>query len=124
MRKINVLIVEDNEINALILKKTLKKHHCVHVLNDEGVYRALEEQLFDVILMDINLGNKSKSGEEIMKELRCNNHYKHIKIYAVTSYAMPGDKERFLNSGFDKYYPKPVSKNQILMDIEHTFALT
>lgn len=124
MSKLNILIVEDNYINALILKKALKDHNCIHVENDTGAFEALKNTQFDIILMDINLGNESKDGEAIMKEIRRNNQFSHIKIYAITSYAMPGDKQRFLEAGFDKYFPKPVSRKEILNDIEGSFFIS
>ena len=119
MNKPNVLIVEDNKINALVLQKTIKGL-CEprHVVNDTQTFEAIENTPFEIIFMDINLGSKSKDGEEIMKIIRQNPKYEHIKIFAVTSYAMPGDRERFLEAGFDKYFSKPIQKNAIIKEVE------
>ena len=123
MDKPNVLIVEDNKINALVLQKTIKDYcEPTHVTNDEQTFEAIANTPFEIIFMDINLGSKSKDGEEIMKIIRQDPRYQHIKIFAVTSYAMPGDRERFLKAGFDRYFSKPIQKNAIIKEVEHTLG--
>lgn len=113
-----VLIVEDNKINALVLKKTIQEI-CEpdHVICDEAVFRAVSEREYKIILMDINLGGNSLDGEAIMKILKQDERYQHIQIFAVTSYAMPGDEERFLEAGFDRYYSKPIARKKIKGDL-------
>lgn len=113
-----VLIVEDNKINALVLKKTIQEI-CEpdHVICDEAVFKAVSEREYQIILMDINLGGNSLDGEAIMKILKEDDRYRHIPIFAVTSYAMPGDEERFLEAGFDRYYSKPIARKKIKVDL-------
>jgi len=115
MSKPKVLIVEDNPINALVIRKAIEAmSDPVHVINDRETFKQLKEETFAIIFMDINLGSKSMDGEEIMKQLKDDPKYSHIPIIAVTSYAKPGDRERFLNAGFDAYIPKPVSRELII----------
>jgi CheY-like chemotaxis protein len=115
----NILIVEDNPINALILRKTFEKqYNCFHVVNDNDAFAILEEKNFNVILMDINLGGNSLDGTEIMKRLKAQDRFKDLKIFAVTSYAMPEDRKRFLSYGFDDYFPKPVVRAKIMKAVE------
>jgi len=119
MKKPNILIVEDNKINALVLTKTIQGL-CTskHVVNDKDALMAVEETEFDLIFMDINLGSNSRDGEEIMKIIKANPKHANLKIMAVTSYAMPGDKQRFLDAGFDAYFSKPINKQQIIAEVE------
>ena len=44
--------------------------------------------------------------------------YKRIPFIAQTAYAMAGDKDRFLDEGFDDYIAKPIVKNELLTLIE------
>lgn len=119
-----VLIVEDNHINALILKKSLaKEFDCVLAKNDKQAFEALDQHVIKLILMDINLGSQSLDGEAIMKILRKDPKYPELKIFAVTSYAMPEDKIRFLNAGFDAYFPKPIEKKVILQAVRAEFQM-
>ncbi len=72
--------------------------------------------------MDINLGSNSLDGEEIMKVIKANPDNQNIKIMAVTSYAMPGDKQRFLDAGFDAYFSKPINKKEIIKEVKEIFG--
>ncbi|MEM8888518.1 MAG: response regulator [Bacteroidota bacterium] len=123
MNKVNVLIVEDNKINALVLTKTIQGLcNSKHVVNDKQAFAAVEENDYDLIFMDINLGSNSLDGEEIMKVIKSDPKNGHIKIMAVTSYAMPGDKQRFLDAGFDAYFSKPINKQAIIEGVKEIFG--
>lgn len=123
MNKPEVLIVEDNKINALVLSKAIEPY-CkpIHVTNDNQAFEAVEKNLFPLILMDINLGSKSLDGEQIMRRIRENPSCANIKIFAVTSYANPGDKARFLEAGFDSYYSKPIMKDAIVAGVKQALS--
>ena len=41
---------------------------------------------------------------------------------AVTSYAMPGDRQRFLDAGFDAYFSKPINKQAIIEGVKEIFG--
>jgi two-component system, cell cycle response regulator DivK len=119
MKKANVLVVEDDYINSLILMKILEdRFNCSLSVNAKEVLEKIEKDMFDVILMDINLGADSMDGEALMKIIKGDKRFKDIKIFAVTSYAMHGDKERFLKAGFDQYHPKPIRREEIISAIE------
>ena len=124
MEKPSVLIVEDNKINALVLQKAIAPIcQTTHAVNDRETFEAVKQEAFQVILMDINLGGNSLDGEKIMKILKADPQYAHTRIFAVTSYAMPGDRERFLNAGFDSYYSKPIEKAAIVEGLKQAFSL-
>jgi CheY-like chemotaxis protein len=75
------------------------------------------ENEYDLILMDINLGDPEKDGVYYLKELR-KTRYQKKPIVAVTAYAMSGDRERFMDAGFDEYFSKPIEKLRLLLFIE------
>ena len=121
----NILIVEDNEINAKVLEIMLKDLQYQFNLsiahNADEALSATGASQYDLILMDINLGDGSMDGVEVMKKLRESESYYSTPIYAVTCYSLPGDKERFLKAGFDKYFSKPVDQKQLLSEINIDF---
>ncbi len=124
-KKPPVLIVEDNKINALVLRKMVEAYcEADHVLTDEAVFRAMKEKDYKVILMDINLGGNSLDGESIMKILKQDLRYQGIPVFAVTSYAMPGDRDRFLEAGFDQYFPKPIKRADIIRELQAVLKYT
>lgn len=110
-----VLYVEDEMINALVMRKFLEKDFEVVLAASPAACREyLAHTIPDVILMDINLGTSSSDGIDLFQEVRAQANLSHIPIFAVTAFAMPGDRERYMEIGFDDYFSKPVNRNQIL----------
>jgi two-component system, cell cycle response regulator DivK len=113
-----VLYVEDDAINALVVQKLLQNlFTVVHVDDGEECLSLLSKESFDIVLMDINLGNGKMDGVETLKMIRMNPAFAQIRVMAVTSYAMPEDRERFLKEGFDDYHEKPVERDFLIEQI-------
>ena len=114
----NVLIVEDEHINAFIIQKFVGEHYAVQLAqNGNEALDLIDTNSFDIILMDINLGDEELDGIEVMKRLRKIPSKADTPVIAVTAYAMPEDRQRFLNEGFDGYVPKPIIKAEILQQM-------
>ncbi|MEM6844460.1 MAG: response regulator [Bacteroidota bacterium] len=115
-----VLYVEDDEINAFVVTKLLGGHVEVTVVPDgEKCLNCIQEQHYDIILMDINLGQGKMDGVQTMQKLKEIPEYQSTPVFAVTSYANPGDREKFLHQGFDAYFSKPVDKGRIIEAINN-----
>jgi len=115
----SILIVEDNKINAFIVKRFMEKKYLIHIA--ENGHKALEEAKtheFDLVLMDINLGDEQLDGIEVLKHMRTLDQYQSTPIIATTAYALDGDRERFLNEGFNAYIAKPLRKADLLQKVE------
>ncbi len=112
----NVLYVEDNRINAMVMDKMLSKNDSKVIIAENGsqALKVVKEKNLDLILVDINLGLNQMDGCELLKRLRKLDILKNIPVFAVTAYAMPGDKQRFISIGFDNYFSKPVDFDQLL----------
>ena len=123
-----ILIVEDNDINAKLLEIILKDldfiSDTVIASDAEEALHTSSEKQYDLVLMDINLGDGLMDGTEVMKNLKAKESYKEVPMYAITCYSLPGDKEAFLNEGFDKYFSKPVSQDQLLSAIKEDYTFT
>jgi CheY-like chemotaxis protein len=118
--KKKILIVEDDEINMYIMDRLLKNEFILSkAKNGDEALSLAGKNYFDVVLMDINLGNTSIDGIEVMKRIRIMEKLSATKIFAVTSYAMPEDKQRFLNLGFDAYFEKPLQKEDLILEINN-----
>ncbi len=117
-KKIKVLIAEDDAINQLYLAGFLKSQGWFVDTASNGLI-ALEKfsnNEYDIILMD---GQMPKmDGFETTKRIReteqKNNNKEHIPIIAITGYAIPGDRERFISAGMDDYISKPINENKLL----------
>lgn len=112
--KHKLLIVEDDSTSRDIIYLFLKNYYDVHFAeNGEQALELANKNRFDCILMDINLGS-GITGIEVKDLMRKIEGYERIPIIAATAFAMLGDKEKFLASGFDYYLSKPYLKPQLL----------
>lgn len=111
-KPISILIVEDNELDALIVKTLLQPHFNIEtVKNGDDALAIIEDIKFDFILIDLNLGNDSMDGVNLMRQIRSTPKHKLIKIFAVTAYAE--DEGLIVKDGFDEIFIKPVIKEEI-----------
>ncbi|NJL13511.1 MAG: response regulator [Microscillaceae bacterium] len=81
--------------------------------NGPEALAATNNHSFSIVLMDINLGNDSPDGIQVMRQMRQQAQCRSTKFFAVTSYALPEDRQRFLEAGFDDYFAKPIDKDKI-----------
>ncbi|WP_022836618.1 response regulator [Salisaeta longa] len=108
-----VLAVEDNAETQLLLHHLLKTSFDVTVV--DGVEEALEAAdvlTFHVLLLDINL-SEQRTGTDLLALLRERDHLRSVPAIALTAYAMPGDRDHFLEAGFDAYISKPFTRDDL-----------
>jgi two-component system, cell cycle response regulator DivK len=108
-----VLIVDDNERNLRLVRDVLRASgfRTIEAATGTDAIAAAADHLPDVILMDIRLPDIS--GTEAVARLKSEPATGAIPVVAVTSFAMKGDRERFLASGFDGYLEKPISVREL-----------
>jgi len=118
-----VLIIEDDAINAFVLQKFIeKKYTAVMAKNGHEALHILQKETFSVILMDINLGDEALDGVQLLQKIRAIPSQASTTVFAVTSFAMRGDKEAFLKAGFDQYFSKPIEHSVIMKAIEEVVS--
>ena len=122
---IHVFIVEDDRMNRLVLKSMLQGKYKMTIAEDgEETLKIIEQRYkngdtFDIMLFDINLP-VPWDGVELMKVVKEKYpSYSNIPFVAQTAYAMTGDKERLLASGFDDYISKPLNQNRLISTINN-----
>jgi PAS domain S-box-containing protein len=111
MAPLNILLAEDEAVNALTVRLVLEKsgHHVVVVETGKACIETLARQDFDFILMDIQM--PVMDGLEATKAIRDFSVFgpkAKTPIIALTAYAMAEEKEKFLAAGMDGYLSKPV----------------
>jgi CheY-like chemotaxis protein len=114
----NILLVEDNEISVLYLKR---------IFNSLGISYKIAmcfaemkdvcDQGFmpDVVLMDISLPNES--GFECFKWLKDKFHERKIKYIAQTAHVLIEETECYKSEGFDSFIGKPYTKEELISTI-------
>ena len=104
-----VLVVEDNEINQMVALGMLESLGYEVDTADNGLLalEALEDEVYDVILMDCQM--PEMDGYEATRRIRTheNRAVASIPIIALTANAMSGDAEKCIAAGMDDYLSKP-----------------
>ncbi len=103
-----ILVVEDNPLNRLLLHDILelRGHEVIEASNVDEALPLLDAAHLDLLLLDVQI--PGGGGEAVVREVRKLADLAHLPIIAVTSLAMPGDRERLLSSGFQGYLSKPI----------------
>ncbi|MBI9035514.1 MAG: response regulator [Bacteroidales bacterium] len=120
-----IFVVEDDRMNRLVIKKMLEKDWRYEIADDGDQTLIMIEEffkkgiIFDIMLFDINLP-PPWDGIKLMHEIKKKyKEYANIPFVAQTAYAMSGDRERLLESGFDDYIPKPINRNILVNSIKN-----
>jgi two-component system, cell cycle response regulator DivK len=114
----NMLIVDDEPDNIGVLELVFRFHQAKVRVAESGpqCLKMMEEESPSLMLLDIHM--PGMSGYELLKIIRDDVRWQNIPIIAVTAYAMNGDDERILATGFDGYIAKPVSAMTIADEVK------
>lgn len=113
IKRLRILIAEDDEISGKLLARTIKKF-TTEILRAKTGIGAVEichnNPDIDLVLMDIQM--PVMDGYEATKKIRKFN--KDVIIVAQTAYALTGDKEKAITAGCNDYISKPVKKEELM----------
>jgi len=103
-----VLVVEDNERNMKLVRDVLRAsgYRTLEAASGEDAIELARAHVPALVLMDVQL--PGLDGVAALARLRGDERTAAIPVLALTAQAMEGDRERFLDAGFDGYLPKPV----------------
>jgi hypothetical protein len=114
MRKMRVLVAEDNRTNQLVFQKMVRDIDIDLLFADNGVKAVALWKSFrpDMIFMDISMPDMD--GRDAARAIRAaEGGGAHVPIVALTAHAMEGDAEAILAAGIDRYMTKPLRKQAI-----------
>lgn len=120
LKKLSILIVEDDKISAFLLSTILNnKAKNIQIVGDglQAVDICKANSDFDLILMDIQL--PGINGIEATERIR--KFDKKVKIVAQTADTLGDIQEKALKSGFDDYIFKPINKEILFEKISGLF---
>jgi CheY-like chemotaxis protein len=115
---INVLIAEDNSINRELLREVLETRGFAveEACDGQVALQMIEQSRPDVLLLDI--GMPVLDGFAVVRKIRENPRLAGLPVLAVTAYAMQGDREKILSSGFDGYLSKPINTVLLIEELQ------
>ncbi|MFZ0760485.1 MAG: response regulator [Candidatus Sulfotelmatobacter sp.] len=73
-------------------------------------------------LLLLDIGMPVIDGFAVIRRIRENPRLAQLPVVAVTAFAMRGDRERILNSGFDGYLSKPVNSSSLSEELERVLT--
>ena len=111
-----ILIADDNEHNLYIARFLLEDagHEVVQVECGEDAVKTLDENEFDLVLMDIQM--PGMDGIEATRRIK--DAGGTVPIVALTAKAMRGDREAILAAGCDGYISKPFEVEAFVAEVE------
>ncbi|MBF0278057.1 MAG: response regulator [SAR324 cluster bacterium] len=113
-----VLVVEDNKENMYLIRYILENSGfmVIEARNGLGGIELALAKSPDLILMDIQLPDIN--GFDAVRRIRESAANGDIPIVAVTSYAMPGDRQKALDAGCNGYIEKPINPKTVITEIK------
>jgi len=113
-----VLVAEDNPVNRELLRELLENrgYDVVEACDGQEALRMVDETQPDILLLDI--GMPVLDGYAVARKIRENPALAPLPILAITAYAMQGDCEKILHSGFDGYLSKPVNAHALADELD------
>lgn len=111
------LHVEDNAEIRSIVKYFLKKNFDLKFApTGEFALYLIQSTQFDVIIMDINLG-EGIDGIETARMIRELDSYKNVPIIAITANLSCNVRDNCINVGMDAFLPKPFRREDLVNTI-------
>jgi len=110
-----IAVVEDNADNRLLLQALLgERYDLVEFDNGVDALAGLSASLPDLVLLDISL--PVMDGNEILSRIRGDDRLRSLPVIALTAHAMAGDREKYLEAGFNDYITKPIVDEAVLIE--------
>lgn len=113
--EVKVLVVDDNQMNLLVVKKLLQSTgvKITEAMSGMQALEATENEYFDLVLLDHMM--PEIDGIETLKRIKASetNRCRKTPMIALTANAFSGVREMYLSEGFDDYLSKPINGKQL-----------
>ena len=118
-RALEVLIVEDNVVNAMVVEAFVARmgHKPLVAPTAEEGLELLEEQEFDLVLMDISL--PGIDGIEATQRIRAHPEpeIRSLPVIAMSAHVFDNEVAQHLQSGMDAFIGKPIAPDGLAQTI-------
>lgn len=109
LKEVKVLVAEDNLMNQKLIVEIMKKWECDYEIAANGLeaYEKLNEKLYDIVLMDVNM--PKMSGYEAAERVRseANGLNQNVPMIALTAAALQSERQKVYASGMNEFVSKP-----------------
>ena len=113
-----ILIIEDNATNLELMVYLLRAfgHNLVTAAHGVEGLAALQTHEIDLVICDLEM--PVMDGYAFARHLRASDRFRDLRLVAVSAYAMVGDREKVLGSGFDGYVSKPIDPETFVRSVQ------
>jgi PAS domain S-box-containing protein len=115
---VSILVAEDDAFNQKIITQVLENFGARVVLANNGLeaLAALEQDRFDVVLMDLHMPRMN--GYEATLAIRKQNCYAQLPVITLSASVTDEEKQRCLTTGMNAFVGKPINKIELLTTLE------
>jgi len=122
LSNLSCLYIEDQVDSQILFKVQMKGLKNIQfAASFEEAIPLLETNKFDFIVMDINLQGEY-NGLDALKAIHQMQGFENIPIIAVTAYVLPGDREKFIATGFNDFISKPIFREKMYESLKKIFV--
>lgn len=113
-----ILVVDDEAVNQRVLANqlTLLDFSVAQAMNGPEALRFIEEEHFDLVLLDIMMPRMS--GYEVCRKIRERHPPNELPVIMLTAKNLVSDLVYGMESGANDYLAKPVSKDELIARIK------
>ena len=106
---LRILLADDEKefVDTLAERLTLRGYAPYVVYDGISALQAATPEKPDVVVLDLFM--PGMSGEEVLAKLRADPRFNGLHIIAYTAHALPEEKQRLIDAGFDDLLIKPIS---------------
>lgn len=117
-----ILLIEDNAQNQYLTRYLLEQHGYVVAVAADGPAGIAAARRLDPVMILLDIQLPRMDGYAVAQALRADAALADTPIVAVTSYAMPGDREKALEAGCTGYVEKPIDPDTFV-SVLHDYGL-
>ncbi len=114
-RHLKILLAEDDVINQMYLAGFLRSQgwDVETAYNGITVLELFKKDKYDLIILDGQM--PGMDGFEAARRIRSTEtKEQNVPILAISGFAIPGDKQKFIDAGMNDYLPKPINEDELL----------
>jgi len=127
-KKIRILLVEDNLVDAAVTRRVLKHNHQTDLILAANCKEALallqsksRSDLPQLILLDLNLPDIS--GIELLRRIKKDKSLHEIPVVILTMSNEDQDIQKSYDLGASSYLVKPISDEALVLVIKKLFSI-